>query len=204
MVLLPHRNAVGGHGMEVLKKRILDEGVIASDQVLKLDGLLNHQVDPELTMEMGREFAARFREEKITRVVTVESSGIAIGFATALELGVPLVFARRKKTLLADPDALCERVPSFTKGIVTDIMLSRQFIHEHDRVLFIDDIIANGDAARGMVKIIQRSGAELVGFGVAVEKMFQAGARTIREQGIRVESLVKISSLADGKIEFAE
>lgn len=204
MVLLPHRNAVGGHVMEVLKKRILNEGVIASDQVLKLDGLLNHQVDPELTMEMGREFAARFREEKITRVVTVESSGIAIGFATALELGVPLVFARRKKTLLADPDALCERVPSFTKGIVTDIMLSRQFIHEDDRVLFIDDIIANGDAARGMVKIIQRSGAELVGFGVAVEKSFQAGARTIREQGIRVESLVKISSLADGKIEFAE
>lgn len=190
--------------MEVLKERIINEGVIASDQVLKLDGLLNHQVDPELTMVMGREFAARFREEKITRVVTVESSGIAIGFATALELGVPLVFARRKKTLLADPDALCERVPSFTKGIVTDIMLSRQFIHEDDRVLFIDDIIANGDAARGMVKIIQRSGAELVGFGVAVEKSFQAGARTIREQGIRVESLVKISSLADGKIEFAE
>lgn len=204
MVLLPHRNAVGGHVMEVLKERIINEGVIASDQVLKLDGLLNHQVDPELTMAMGREFAARFREEKITRVVTVESSGIAIGFATALELGVPLVFARRKKTLLADPDALCERVPSFTKGIVTDIMLSRQFIHEDDRVLFIDDIIANGDAARGMVKIIQRSGAELVGFGVAVEKSFQAGARTIREQGIRVESLVKISSLVDGKIEFAE
>ncbi|MET3209269.1 UNVERIFIED_CONTAM: xanthine phosphoribosyltransferase [Paenibacillus sp. PvR008] len=190
--------------MEVLKERILKEGVVASDQVLKLDGLLNHQVDPELTMEMGREFAARFREEKITRVVTVESSGIAVGFATALELGVPLVFARRKKTLLADPDAFCERVPSFTKGIVTDIMLSRQFIHEHDRVLFIDDIIANGDAARGIVKIIQRSGAELVGFGVAVEKCFQAGARTIREQGIRVESLVRISSLTDGKIEFAE
>ncbi|MNW29786.1 Xanthine phosphoribosyltransferase [compost metagenome] len=190
--------------MEVLKKRILEEGVVASEQVLKLDGLLNHQVDPELTMEMGREFARRFREDGITRVVTVESSGIAVAFATALELGVPLVFARRKKTLLADPDALSERVPSFTKGIVTDIMLSRQFIHADDRILFIDDIIANGDAARGMVKIIERSGASLIGFGVVVEKCFQSGAQSIREQGIRVEPLVQISSLADGKVTFIE
>lgn len=190
--------------MEALKRRILEEGVVASDQVLKLDALLNHQVDPVLTMQMGKEFAERFRDENITRVVTVESSGIAVAFATAYELGVPLVFARRKKTLLADPDALSERVPSFTKGIVTDIMLSRQFIHENDRVLFIDDIIANGDAARGMVKIIQRSGAHLAGFGVVVEKCFQAGARTIREQGIRIESLVRIASLSDGTVQFAE
>jgi xanthine phosphoribosyltransferase len=190
--------------MEALKRRILEEGVVASDQVLKLDALLNHQVDPMLTMQMGKEFAERFRDENITRVVTVESSGIAVAFATAYELGVPLVFARRKKTLLADPDAFSERVPSFTKGIVTDIMLSRQFIDENDRVLFIDDIIANGDAARGMVKIIQRSGAHLAGFGVVVEKCFQAGARTIREQGIRIESLVRIASLSDGTVQFAE
>lgn len=188
--------------MELLKQRILEEGVVVSDQVLKLDGLLNHQVDPMLTMEMGREFARRFAEAGVTRVVTVESSGIAVAFATAYEMKVPLVFARRKKTLLADPDALCERVPSFTKGIVTDIMLSRQFISEDDKILFIDDIIANGDAARGLIKIIQRSGAELVGLGVVVEKSFQAGARTIREQGIRLESLVDITSLNDGTIVF--
>lgn len=101
--------------MEVLKQRILEEGVVVSDEVLKLDALLNHQVDPQLTMEMGREFAGRFADSGITRIVTVESSGIAVAFATAYELKVPLVFARRKKTLLADPDALCERVPSFTK-----------------------------------------------------------------------------------------
>jgi xanthine phosphoribosyltransferase len=190
--------------MEVLKQRILEEGVVLSDQVLKLDALLNHQVDPILTMEMGREFAGRFADAGVTRVVTVESSGIAVAFATALELKVPLVFARRKKTLLADPDALCERVPSFTKGIVTDIMLSRQFISADDKVLFIDDIIANGDAARGLIKIIQRSGAELVGLGVVVEKCFQAGARSVRDQGIRLESLVRITSLEDGKVVFGE
>ncbi|MBB3128861.1 xanthine phosphoribosyltransferase [Paenibacillus rhizosphaerae] len=190
--------------MDKLKERILQEGVIVSEQVLNLDGLLNHQVDPELTMEMGKEFASRFAEAGVTRVVTVESSGIAVAFATAYELGVPLVFARRKKTLLADPDALCERVPSFTKGIVTDIMLSRHYISEQDKVLFIDDIIANGDAARGLIKIIERSGAELVGLGVVVEKCFQAGARTIREQGISIEPLVRIQSLEGGVITFAE
>lgn len=190
--------------MEVLKKRILEEGVVVSDQVLKLDALLNHQVDPELTMEMGREFARRFAESGVTRIVTVESSGIAVAFATALVMNVPLVFARRKKTLLADPDALCERVPSFTKGIVTDIMLSRQFVSPEDKLLFIDDIIANGDAARGLIKIIERSGAELVGLGVVVEKSFQAGARTIREQGIRLESLVRIRSLEDGQVNFED
>ncbi|MNH80969.1 Xanthine phosphoribosyltransferase [compost metagenome] len=190
--------------MESLKQRILEEGVVISDQVLKLDGLLNHQVDPELTMQMGKEFAARFREDGVTRIVTVESSGIPAAFATAYELGVPLVFARRKKTLLADPDALCERVPSFTKGIVTDILISRQYISENDRILFIDDIIANGDAARGVVKIIQRSGAELVGVGIVVEKSFQAGGKAIREQGIRLESLVRIVSLNDGKVTFED
>jgi xanthine phosphoribosyltransferase len=188
--------------MEALKERILKEASIMTADVLKLDGLLNHQVDPILTMEMGREFAKRYAEEKITKVITVESSGIPIAFSTALTLGVPLLFARRKKTLIADPDALTERVPSFTKGIVTDIMVSRQYLSADDRVLFIDDIIANGDAARGLIKIIERSGAELVGLGIAVEKSFQAGGRALREQGIRVESLVQIASLEGGTITF--
>lgn len=188
--------------MEELKQRILEEATVLSNDVLKLDALLNQQVDPQLIMRMGKEFAERYRGEQITRVVTVESSGIPVAFATALELGVPLVFARRKKTLLADDDALVERVPSFTKGIVTDIMLSRQFATQQDRILFIDDIIANGDAARGLVKIIQRSGATLIGVGIVIEKCFQTGAQTIRDQGIRLESLVKITSLENGEITF--
>ncbi|BBH19370.1 xanthine phosphoribosyltransferase [Paenibacillus baekrokdamisoli] len=188
--------------MELLKERILREASVTNNDVLKLDALLNHQVDPLLTMEMGKEFARLYAEHAITKVITIESSGIPVAFATALALGVPLLFARRKKTLIADQDALCERVPSFTKGIVTDIMVSRQFLTTEDNVLFIDDIIANGDAARGLIKIIERSGASLAGLGIVVEKSFQAGARTIREQGIQVESLVKISSLKGGKIEF--
>ncbi|MEW4369076.1 xanthine phosphoribosyltransferase [Paenibacillus kandeliae] len=188
--------------MEELKQRILAESTVLSSDVIKLDALLNQQVDPQLMVKMGKAFAELYRDEQITRVVTVESSGIPVAFATAMELGVPLVFARRKKTLLADADALVERVPSFTKGIVTDIMLSRQFVTENDRILFIDDIIANGDAARGLVKIIQRSGATLVGVGIVIEKSFQNGASMIREQGIRLDSLVQITSLADGKITF--
>ncbi|WP_219837855.1 xanthine phosphoribosyltransferase [Paenibacillus sp. R14(2021)] len=188
--------------MELLKERILREASILNQDVLKLDALLNHQVDPLLTLEMGKEFARLYAETPITKVITVESSGIPVAFTTAMALNVPLVFARRKKTLIADPDAYIERVPSFTKGIVTDIMVSRQFLTSTDTVLFIDDIIANGDAARGLIKIIERSGAKLAGLGIVVEKSFQAGARTIREQGIRVESLAKIASLEGGKIRF--
>jgi len=188
--------------MEQLKERILRDGTVLNNEVLRLDAILNHQVDPQLTMEMGREFSRRFAESKITKVITVESSGIPVAFATALVLDVPLVFARRKKTLIADPDVYSERVPSFTKGIVTDIMVSRQFLTPDDHVLFIDDIIANGDAARGLLKIIEKSGATLTGLGIVLEKSFQAGARTIREQGIKVESLVKVASLDGGTIRF--
>lgn len=188
--------------MEKLKQRILEESSVLSSDVLRMDAIINHQVDPALTMEMGQEFAKRFAEESITKVITVESSGIPAAFAAAYVLGVPLVFARRKKTLIADPDVYMERVPSFTKGMVTDIMVSKQFLSSDDRLLFIDDIIANGDAARGLIKIIERSGATLAGMGIVVEKSFQAGARTLREQGIRVESLVKIASLDNGEIKF--
>lgn len=186
--------------MDILKQRILEQGIVVSDQVLNLDSILNHQVDPELIMAVGQRFAEIFRDARITKVLTVESSGIAPALATAHELGVPLVFARRKKTLTTDQDALCERVPSFTKGIVTDIVISRQFLTERDHVLIVDDIIANGDAARGLIRIVEKSGARLAGLGIVVEKTFQAGARTIRELGIRVESLVKVAGLEQGHI----
>ncbi|GMK38096.1 xanthine phosphoribosyltransferase [Paenibacillus sp. CCS19] len=188
--------------MDKLKQRILEDASVRSTDVVNLDTILNHQVDPVLTMEMGREFARLYAESQITKVITVESSGIPVAFATAHELGVPLVFARRKKTLINDPDAYVERVPSFTKGIVTDLLVSRSMLSETDRVLFIDDIIANGDAARGLVKIVERSGAKLAGIGIVVEKSFQAGAKALREQGYRVESLVRISSLSNGSISF--
>ncbi|WEK55448.1 MAG: xanthine phosphoribosyltransferase [Candidatus Cohnella colombiensis] len=190
--------------MDILKERILKEASVISSGVLKLDSLLNHGVDPKLTMEMGKEFASRFANDKITKVITVESSGIPIAFATALELGVPLVFARRKKTLIGEQDVYCERVPSFTKGIVTDLIVSRTLLSADDTVLFIDDIIANGDAARGLVKIIEQSGAQLAGIGIVIEKSFQAGGRALRELGLRLETLVRIQSLDDNIISFED
>jgi xanthine phosphoribosyltransferase len=190
--------------LDLLKQRILEEASVVNSDVLKVDSLLNHGADPELTIAMGREFARRFEGETITKVITVESSGIPAAFATALALGVPLVFARRKKTLIGDPDAYCERVPSFTKGIVTDLIVSRQLLGPEDTVLFIDDIIANGDAARGMIRIIEQSGARLAGIGIVLEKSFQAGGRTLREHGHRVEPLVRIRSLEQNVITFED
>jgi len=190
--------------MEQLKQRILKESAIISNDVLRMDSIINQQVDPSLIMEIGKEFAARFREERITKVLTIESSGIPAAFATAYELNIPLVFARRKQTVINDPDSYVERVPSFTKGMVSDLVISKQFLSSDDRILFIDDIIANGDGARGLVKIIQSAGAELAGMGIVVEKSFQAGANFFREQGIRVESLVKIASLDSGEVVFKD
>lgn len=190
--------------MDLLKQRILEEATVVSAGVLKLDSLLNHGVDPGLTMELGKEFARRFEGRGITKVVTIEASGIPVAFATALLMNVPLVFARRKKTLLNEPDAYCERVPSFTKGIVTDLLVSRHLLKAEDNVLFIDDIIANGDAARGLLKILEQAGSSVAGIGIVLEKSFQAGGRTLRELGYEVESLVKIASLEGNAITFED
>lgn len=190
--------------MELLKQRILRESSIVSNDILRMDAIINQQVDPSLIMEIGKEFAQRFSNESITKVLTIEASGIPAAFATALELNVPLVFARRKQTVINDPDSYVERVPSFTKGMVSDLVISKQFLSKDDRILFIDDIIANGDGARGVLRIIQQSGAHLVGMGIVIEKSFQAGATYFREQNIRLESLVKIASLESGEIRFEE
>jgi len=188
--------------MEILKDRIRQQGRIVSNEVLKVDEFLNHQVDPELVMEMGREFARLFRGEGITKVLTIESSGISVAFATALELKVPMVYAKRKRTLITEADAYSERVPSFTKGIVTDVIIAKELISPDDRLLIIDDIMANGDVVRGLIRIIERAEADLAGIGIVIEKSFQSGARAIREQGIRIESLVRISGLDRDRVEF--
>jgi xanthine phosphoribosyltransferase len=185
-----------------LKERILRDAYVLGQDVVQLDSILNQQVDSQLSMEMGREFAARFQEVPITKVITVESSGIPVAFATAYTLGVPLIFARRKRSAIGDPDSYSERVASFTKGMVTDIIVSKQFLSASDHILFIDDIIANGGAAQGLLKIIDRSPAQLAGIGIVVEKAFQKGAAWIREQGVPVETLVTITSLDDGEIHF--
>lgn len=190
--------------MDILKQVIREKAKVLNDELLNLDLVLNHLVDPRLVMKAGEKFADLYRDEEITKVMTIESSGISVAFATAYHLGVPFVFARRKKTLITDEDCFCERVPSFTKGIVTDIVVPRTVLSADDRVLLIDDLIANGDAAKGLMRIVEQSGAKLVGWGIVVEKSFQRGARYIRDSGIRLETLVKIRSLSDGRIQFDE
>ncbi len=190
--------------MDLLKRRIIEDGRVLSDQVLSVNTFLNHGVDPVLIGAMGREFADRFREAGVTRVLTIESSGIAIAYATAAELGVPFAYARRRKALMSEGEYYSERVPSFTKGIVTDLVISKEVLRPDDRILFIDDFIANGDAARGALRIVERSGAKMVGAGIAIEKAFQAGGSFLRERGIPVLSLARIASLEGGQVRFAE
>ncbi|MFC7680560.1 xanthine phosphoribosyltransferase [Paenibacillus sp. GCM10028914] len=189
--------------MQLLQNKVREEGIVLSGQVLKVDSFLNHQMDPVLMKEVGREFARLFQEEKITRVLTIESSGIAPGIMTALELEVPMIFARKQKSLTLREDIYVEKVYSFTKQESNDITVSKKFIHPGDRVLIIDDFLANGEAAFGLARIVEQAGAEVAGIGIVIEKAFQPGGRLLAEAGYRVESLVRIAALDNGEVTFA-
>ncbi len=188
--------------MELLKQKIKAEGIVVSDRILKVDSFLNHQIDPVLMQAMGQEFARKFQGEKITKVLTLEASGIAIAIMTALALQVPLIFAKKKRPSTMTTQAYFGRVHSFTKHEDVDIMVSANYLNSSDHVLIIDDFLATGEAARGMIKIVQQSGAVLVGVGIVIEKSFQEGGQYLRQEGIRVESLARIAKLEQGKVYF--
>lgn len=189
--------------MQLLQNKVREEGIVLSGQVLKVDSFLNHQMDPVLMKEVGREFAGRFQGEGITKVLTIESSGIAPGIMTALELQVPLIFARKRKSLTLTEDIYVERVYSFTKQETNEITVSKKFIKPGDRVLIVDDFLANGEAAFGLARIAEQAGAEVIGIGIVIEKAFQPGGRLLADAGYRVESLVRIASLDNGTVTFA-
>jgi xanthine phosphoribosyltransferase len=190
--------------MQLLKNKIAEEGSVLSDQVLKVDAFLNHQVDPKLMQAIGKEFAARFADAGITKVLTLESSGIAPAVMAALELGVPLIFARKRKSLTLTEDLLTEQVYSFTKQELNEITVSKKFLLPSDQVLVIDDFLARGEAATGLARIAEQAEARVAGIGIVIEKSFQDGARKLAEAGYRVESLARIASLADGRVSFHE
>ncbi|HEY2492299.1 MAG TPA: xanthine phosphoribosyltransferase [Paenibacillus sp.] len=190
--------------MQLLRQKVLNEGIVLSNQVLKVDSFLNHQMDPILMKEVGKEFTRRFKDQQITRVLTIESSGIAPGIMTALELNVPLIFARKQKSLTLREDILVEKVYSFTKQESNEITVAKKFMNPGDRVLIIDDFLANGEAAFGLARIVEKAGAEVVGIGIVIEKSFQPGRRLLLEAGYRVESLVRIAALDDGQVTFVE
>ncbi|MDT3497468.1 xanthine phosphoribosyltransferase [Bacillus toyonensis] len=190
--------------MKVLQEKILNEGKVLSGDVLKVDAFLNHQIDPVLMQEIGKEFAKRFKEENITKIVTIESSGIAPAVMAALELGVKVIFARKRKSLTLQDNMYVANVYSFTKQETNEISLSRTHIDENDRVLIIDDFLANGQAALGLMSLVEQAGASIAGIGIVIEKAFQDGGKKLREQGVRVESLAEIASLDNGTVTFAQ
>lgn len=190
--------------MNTLKEKIKSDGTALSESVLKVDSFLNHQIDPQLMKEIGEEFAGRFASENITRILTIESSGIAPAVMAGIVLNVPVVFARKRKSLTLSGDLYSAKVHSFTKNETNDISISKAFLEEGDTVLIIDDFLANGQALLGLIDIVEQAGAALAGAGIVIEKGFQSGGAELRKRGVRVESLAIIRSLKEGTIEFAE
>ncbi|MGZ9583602.1 xanthine phosphoribosyltransferase [Paenibacillus marinisediminis] len=190
--------------MQMLKDKIMNEGIVLKDTVLKVDSFLNHQMDPVLMLEMGREFAKRFADCNITKVLTIESSGIAPGLMAAMELNVPLVFARKQKSLTLTEDLIVTKVHSFTKGVTNDVTVSRKYVTADDTVLVIDDFLANGEAAFGLAHIVEQVGGKVAGIGIVIEKSFQPGRANLDKAGYRVESLARIQSFEGGKVHFID
>lgn len=190
--------------MELLIEKIKNEGTVLSSSVLKVDSFLNHQIDPQLMDEIGKEFAGRFADCGITKILTIESSGIAPAVMTGLRLNVPVVFARKRKSLTLVNNLLTASVYSFTKEETSEISVSNQYLSENDKVLIIDDFLANGQAALGLVEIAAKAQASIAGIGIVIEKGFQDGGSTLREKGYRVESLAIISSLENGLVSFEQ
>ena len=181
--------------VELLEQRILRDGVVKDGDVLKVDSFLNHQIDAVLLDQLGAEFKRLFGDLPINKVLTIEASGIAIAYATALRFGVPMVFAKKNQTRNIAGDVYSTRVQSFTHGRVYDVILSKQFLGPEDHVLIVDDFLANGCALEGLLDIAQQAGAIVEGIGIGIEKGFQVGGDLVRSKGYRVESLAIVESM---------
>lgn len=190
--------------MRELQEKIEQYGTVLPGNVLKVDAFLNHQVDPELMLKVGQEFAKLFANEGVTKVWTVESSGIAPAVMTGLALKVPVIFARKHKSLTLNQNMYTADVYSYTKKTTNRISISKKYVDANDKILMIDDFLANGQAVEGMLEIADQAGVDVAGAGIVIEKSFQPGAKELKDRGIRVESLARIKSLVDGKVTFME
>ena len=196
----------GGVFINFLEERIVKDGIIKEGNVLKVDSFLNHQMDITLMDEIGKEFHSRFCDKKITKVLTIESSGIAIACSVARCFGVPVVFAKKVKSINIDGEVYVAEVESFTHKRVNQVIVSKKFINDDDHVLIIDDFLANGCALQGLISITESAGATVEGLGIAIEKGFQIGGRIIRNLGYHLESLAIVDSMdvEKGTIVFRE
>ncbi len=189
--------------MQLLKERIVKDAVVKQGNVLKVDKFLNHQMDVALFGEIGEEFARRFKGAGVNKILTIESSGIGIACVAAQHFGnCPVIFAKKTLSKNLDGEMYTTQVKSYTKGVTYDVMVSSKFLGKDDKVLIIDDFLANGCALVGLIDIVKQSGAELVGAGIVIEKGFQAGGKTVREMGVRLESLAIIDSMDESSIVF--
>lgn len=192
--------------MNFLEERIAKEGIVKPGNVLKVDSFLNHQMDISLMDEIGREFHRRFEDSYITKVLTIEASGIAIAYPVAREFGVPMVFAKKSKSINIEGEMYVAEVESFTHKNKNQVIVSKRFLSAEDHVLIIDDFLANGCALQGLISIAESAGATIEGLGIAIEKGFQIGGRVIRNLGYRLESLAIVESMdaQTGTIWFRE
>lgn len=190
--------------MEKLLNEIREQGTVLGENVLKVDSFLTHQVDPKLMSEIGKEFASRYQNKGITKIVTIEASGIAPAVFLGLELGVPVIFARKQKSLTMNSELLTAQVYSFTKQITSDISISTKFLTDEDKVLVVDDFLANGQAALGLVELCKQAGATVEAIAIVIEKSFQNGRSLLEEKGFKVDSLARIKSLEGNQVTFVE
>jgi xanthine phosphoribosyltransferase len=190
--------------MKVLQERIRQDGLILSDTVLKVDSFLNHQVDTKLALEIGQEFARIFAGRPVTKVLTIEASGIQFAMAAGIALGVPFLYAKKKKAVTLSEQVYSAPVHSFTRQETYRVSLSQKYLGPGDKVIIVDDFLATGAALLGLVDIVEQAGAELVGVGCVIEKSFQEGRGLLEQRGVRVHSLARISSMSPGEINFIE
>lgn len=190
--------------MEELKQRIREEGKVLNNRVLKVDSFLNHQIDPKLFVAIGKEIAARFKDQGIQRIVTIEASGIAIALQAAIEMDLPLVFARKKKSILMTDDVYHSVVYSYTKEENYDVTISKRFLPAGEKVLIIDDFLASGEAAMGLAKLVESAGDEVAGIAIVIEKSFQPGRERLERAGYNVQSLVRIKEFKDNECVFLD
>lgn len=187
--------------MELLKQRILKDGIVIMPDILKVDSFLNHQIDPVIYREIAKEFKKRFSNTNITKILTIEASGIGIALAVAFELGdIPVVFAKKGTAKTTSNHYYSSKVHSFTKGIDYDAIVSKKYLSENDNILIIDDFLANGQAVLGLIDIINHANASVAGVGIVIEKGFQNGRQLIEEKGYRVESLTVVEAFKEGTV----
>ena len=190
--------------MKLLEERIQKDGIVRPGNVLKVDSFINHQMDIKLFSEMAKRWKRLFAGKNITKILTIEASGIGIAAVTAMEFGVPVVFAKKSQSINLDYDNYTTKIESFTHKRVYDVIVSKKFLSTEDHILIIDDFLANGCALEGLLNIVEEAGATVEGIGIAIEKGFQVGGEKIRERGIQLESLAIVESMDDktGKIVF--